>query len=181
MRRWSPEQRQQFALARLTTQSLAIDNPRVAHDPVLQQWWGRARRLLSSPEVALGHTEWATRIDIASVLPSVRAPALVLHRRDNRRWDIEVSRADASRIPGARFVELPGSEADIFRPCGPRHRLADPRAQDHPRNRHNNNEEQHVVTSTSARRSQRDRSPVAVSSGYAVGTIAPASARLFNP
>jgi class 3 adenylate cyclase len=29
-------------------------------------------------------------------------------------FPIEISRAEASRIPGARFVELPGSESDIF-------------------------------------------------------------------
>jgi len=114
LRRMSAEQRQDYALARLTTQSLEIDNPRVAHDHVLQQWWGRARRVHSSPEVAIGQIEWGARMDVASALPAVRAPALVLHRRDNRRWDLEVSRAAASRIPGARFVELPGSEADIF-------------------------------------------------------------------
>jgi class 3 adenylate cyclase len=39
---------------------------------------------------------------------------LVLHRRDNRLWDVETSRAVADRIPGSRFVELPGAENDIF-------------------------------------------------------------------
>ena len=110
----SAEQRQQLVLARLTTQSLQADNPRVAHDPALQQWWGRARRLLSSPEGVLGQIEWATRINVESALPAVRVPTLVLHRCENRRFDIEISRAAASRIPGARFVELPGSETDIF-------------------------------------------------------------------
>jgi class 3 adenylate cyclase len=114
LRRMSAEQRQDYALARLTTQSLEIENPRVAHDHVLQQWWGRARRVLSSPEVSIGQIEWGARIDVESALPAVRAPALVLHRGENRRWDIEVSRAAASRIPGARFVELPGSETEIF-------------------------------------------------------------------
>jgi class 3 adenylate cyclase len=37
-----------------------------------------------------------------------------MHRRDNRVWDIETSRAAAALIPGARFVELPGSENDLF-------------------------------------------------------------------
>jgi len=110
----SAEQRQEFALTRTTAQSLETDNPRVAHDHLLQQWWGRARRLLSSPEVSLGQVEWAARMDVESVLPAVRAPTLVLHRRDNRRWDLEISRATASRIPGARFAELPGSETDLF-------------------------------------------------------------------
>ena len=44
----------------------------------------------------------------------LRMPTLVLHRRDNRVWDIETSRRVASQIPNARFVELPGAENDIF-------------------------------------------------------------------
>jgi class 3 adenylate cyclase len=93
---------------------LRSDNPRVAHDPVLQQWWERARRLASSPEETARNMEFAADMDVESVLGSVRAPTLVLHRRDNRLWDIETSRAAAARIPNARFVELPGSEIDLF-------------------------------------------------------------------
>jgi class 3 adenylate cyclase len=39
---------------------------------------------------------------------------LVLHREDNRVFDLETSRAAAQQIPHARFVEIPGSEADLF-------------------------------------------------------------------
>jgi class 3 adenylate cyclase len=48
------------------------------------------------------------------LLPTLRIPTLVFHRRDDRVFDIETSRAAAALIPGARFVELPGSEHDIF-------------------------------------------------------------------
>jgi class 3 adenylate cyclase len=44
----------------------------------------------------------------------IRVPTLVMHRRENRVWDIATSRVAASKIQGARFVELPGSETDIF-------------------------------------------------------------------
>ena len=54
------------------------------------------------------------RLDLASVLPTMRVPTLVLHRRDNVMFDIETSRAAAQLIPNAQFVELPGSESDIF-------------------------------------------------------------------
>jgi class 3 adenylate cyclase len=110
----TPEQREQIALARLTTQSLESENPRVSHDPVLRQWWGRARRLVSTPEVAIGQVEFGERIDVGAALAAVRVPVLVLHRRDIQRLDIEVSRATTGRIPSARFVELPGSEEAIF-------------------------------------------------------------------
>jgi hypothetical protein len=107
------EQRTKLARGLVTPQSLRAENPRVAHDPVLQQWWGRARRLLYSPEAVARLMEFAARIDTEVAESAVRAPTLVLHRRDNRLGDIEASRAVASRIPGARFVELPGSETDI--------------------------------------------------------------------
>jgi class 3 adenylate cyclase len=114
VRSFSDEQRRQFALGRLTTKSLDIDNPRVAHDPVVRHWWGRARRLLSNLDAVLEQVEFGARVDVTAALPAVRAPTLVLHRRGNRRFDIDVSRAAASCIPNARFVELPGSETDIF-------------------------------------------------------------------
>src|SRR5262249_30137306 len=52
--------------------------------------------------------------DLSAVLSALRVPTLVLHRRDNRVWDIESSRIAASLIPDARFVELPGAENDLF-------------------------------------------------------------------
>jgi class 3 adenylate cyclase len=58
--------------------------------------------------------EMAAETDIEFLLPHIRVPTLVFHRRDNRVWDIATSRAAAARIPNCRFVELPGSEAEIF-------------------------------------------------------------------
>jgi pimeloyl-ACP methyl ester carboxylesterase len=49
LRGFSLEQRKASARWLATVRGLRADNPRVAHDPVLQQWWGRARRLGSSP------------------------------------------------------------------------------------------------------------------------------------
>ena len=114
VRHASPEQRRRLARSLGDVKSLEFDNPRRAHDPLVRQWWGRARRLLLKPEIAIAQTEWAARIDVEPALSAVRAPTLVLHRRDNRVWDVATSRAAASQIPGARFVELPGSENDPF-------------------------------------------------------------------
>jgi class 3 adenylate cyclase len=113
-REMSPERRKLLARALVTTDSLRLANPRVAHDPVLQRWWGRARRLNSSPDQTARNLEVAGLTDLEAMLPGIRVPTLVLHRRDNRLWDIEHSRAFANRIPGARLVELAGSETDLF-------------------------------------------------------------------
>jgi class 3 adenylate cyclase/pimeloyl-ACP methyl ester carboxylesterase len=114
LRNRSPAEREEFARLLNGLGSLQVGNPRVAHDPILREWWCRARRLLTSPEQSLDMVEFATRMDAGPVLAAVRVPSLVLHRRDNRMFDIETSRAAASCIPGARFVELPGSESDLF-------------------------------------------------------------------
>ena len=58
--------------------------------------------------------DFAAQIDVKPVLSTVRAPTLVLHRRDNQVWDIQTTRVAADQIPNAKFVELPGTERDIF-------------------------------------------------------------------
>jgi len=108
------EQRTQLAMRLRTLDWLRVENPRVAHDPVVQRWFGRAARLGNSPKQQARNIELAAGTNYEAVLPIVQVPTLVLHRRDNRVWDIESSRAAASLIPGARFVELPGAESDIF-------------------------------------------------------------------
>jgi class 3 adenylate cyclase len=43
-----------------------------------------------------------------------RAPVLVLHRTGDRMADVRASRYLAERIPGARFVELPGDDNFVY-------------------------------------------------------------------
>jgi class 3 adenylate cyclase len=114
LRGYSTDQRKKLARALTSTRGLRAENPRVAHDPTLQRWWGRARRLSHSPEAAAREMEFGSQVDIESVLGSVRAPTLVLHRRDNRSFDVATSRLACSKIPNARFVEVPGAEIDAF-------------------------------------------------------------------
>src|SRR5207245_2558685 len=48
--------------------------------------------------------------DVRHVLPSVRVPTLVLHRKGDSDSRSAEGRYIAERIPGARFVELPGDD-----------------------------------------------------------------------
>jgi len=109
----SAEQRKQMARRWFEIEMLEIQNPRLAHDPLLRRWWDRAHRLLMSPQVAFDQIDFGAHIDVEPVLTAVQAPTLVLHRRESLS-DIETSRAAAAKIPEARFVELQGSEGDIF-------------------------------------------------------------------
>lgn len=49
-----------------------------------------------------------SKADVRELLPSVQCPTLVLHRSGDRDSRVEEGRYIADRIPGARFVELPG-------------------------------------------------------------------------
>jgi hypothetical protein len=51
-----------------------------------------------------------SRVDVRDALSTVRVPALVLHRRDDRDSRPEEGRYIAERISGARFVELAGGD-----------------------------------------------------------------------
>jgi pimeloyl-ACP methyl ester carboxylesterase len=84
--------------------------PTMAHDPAFREWWATYLRLGGSPATAVALTRMNAQIDIRHVLPTVRVPTLVLHRRGDRCLLVEEGRFVASRIPGARFVELPGDD-----------------------------------------------------------------------
>jgi class 3 adenylate cyclase len=114
LRGLSAQQRMRLAMSLRSAERLWIENPHVAHDPVVQRWWGHAVRLANSPEHQALNLEFAGRMDYESAFSVIHVPTLVLHRRDNRVWDIATSRAEASKIQGARFVELPGAENDLF-------------------------------------------------------------------
>jgi len=55
--------------------------------------------------------EAVPRFDVTDLLPQVRSPTLVLHRRQYHLLDVEVARGLASRIPDARLVLLEGESA----------------------------------------------------------------------
>jgi len=61
-----------------------------------------------SPSGAAAIFRLNTTIDVRPILPTIRVPTLVLHRRGDRVVPVESGRYVASQIPGARFVELPG-------------------------------------------------------------------------
>jgi pimeloyl-ACP methyl ester carboxylesterase/DNA-binding winged helix-turn-helix (wHTH) protein len=84
--------------------------PSKAADPAFREWWASYLRMGSSPGAAVALTRMNAEIDIRDVLPSIRVPTLVLHRRGDRCMKVEEGRYLASRIPGATFVELPGDD-----------------------------------------------------------------------
>jgi pimeloyl-ACP methyl ester carboxylesterase len=84
--------------------------PSMANDPAFRDWWATYLRMGASPSAAVALTRMNAAIDIRHILPTVRVPALVLHRTGDQCLHVEEGRYVASRIPGARFVELPGQD-----------------------------------------------------------------------
>jgi pimeloyl-ACP methyl ester carboxylesterase/DNA-binding winged helix-turn-helix (wHTH) protein len=87
---------------------LAERAPSMADDPAFREWWATYLRMGASPGAALALTQMNAEIDVRSVLPSIRVPTLILHRTGDLCLKVEEGRYVAERIPGARFVELPG-------------------------------------------------------------------------
>jgi pimeloyl-ACP methyl ester carboxylesterase/DNA-binding winged helix-turn-helix (wHTH) protein len=82
--------------------------PSMASNPRFRQWWAAYLRTAASPGAAVALTRMNSQADIRSVLPSIRVPTLVIHRTGDQCLRVGEGRYLASRIPGARFVELPG-------------------------------------------------------------------------
>ena len=85
--------------------------PSSAEDPQLRVWFGRLERLAASPGRMRRLVAAAGAADVRPALPEIRAPTLVLHRSQDAFMDVRHSREYARRIPGARLVELPGSDS----------------------------------------------------------------------
>lgn len=84
--------------------------PSKAADPQFREWWATYLRMGASPGGALALTQMNAEIDVRPVLPTIRVPTLVIHRTDDQCLKVEEGRFVADRIPGAKFVELPGND-----------------------------------------------------------------------
>jgi pimeloyl-ACP methyl ester carboxylesterase/DNA-binding CsgD family transcriptional regulator len=89
---------------------LATRAPSVAADDRFRDWWATYLRVSASPGAALALTRMNAEIDIRNLLPAIRVPSLILHRADDRALPVGNGRYLAERIPGARYVELPGAD-----------------------------------------------------------------------
>lgn len=89
-----------------TGDNLDLQGP--SYDARFKQWWARFERLVATKAAYLELARIFSELDIRRVLPAVQSPTLVIHRTDDRIVPVAQGRAVAERIPGARFVELPG-------------------------------------------------------------------------
>jgi pimeloyl-ACP methyl ester carboxylesterase len=87
-----------------------IDTMAPNADPHFREWWPRYLRMGASPAAALALGRMNAQIDIRDVLPSIRVPTLILHRTGDKDMDVGGARYMSKRIPGAKYVELPGDD-----------------------------------------------------------------------
>ncbi len=84
--------------------------PSMAGDERFRDWWANYLRMSASPGAALALTKMNAEIDVRPVLPSIRVPTLLIHRRGDRALSVGGSRYMAGAISGATLLELPGDD-----------------------------------------------------------------------
>jgi class 3 adenylate cyclase/alpha-beta hydrolase superfamily lysophospholipase len=88
--------------------------PSVANDEDFQAWSNRAQRRGASPTTARMIFTMSANTDLRPILPTISVPTLVLHSRGDQMMVVEHGRYLAGHIPGAKYVELPGSDHPAF-------------------------------------------------------------------
>ena len=84
--------------------------PSMVGDDEFRVWWGKFERLGATPRAVVDLMRMNKQIDISEILPSITVPTLVVHRAEDTLIDIEAGRFLATRISGARYLELPGED-----------------------------------------------------------------------
>ncbi len=79
-----------------------------ANDPSTKDWWARLERLAGTPKSIIACWRMNYAFDISSALPLVSAPTLLIYREKDL-WYVQ-GRYAASHIPGATFLEFPGTD-----------------------------------------------------------------------
>ena len=88
--------------------------PSLAKDAAARGWWGRFQRQAASPGAAAAVTRMNYDIDTRPILSAIRVPTLILHRTGDLVINVEHGRSLARQIPGAEYVELPGTDHFFF-------------------------------------------------------------------
>jgi len=83
-------------------------SPSDADEPGVREWYGRLERMGASPAMLFALFTMFLDIDVRGIVPNVRVPTLILHRRGDRRVNVRNGRWLAEHLPGGRYVELQG-------------------------------------------------------------------------
>jgi len=123
-RQWSPDypwapkpderEREIAALERNWSERMDLDQLVPSEDDAFKERLATYFRRSASPGAGAALMRMNTQLDVSDVLPTIQAPTLVMHRTFDRDVNVEEGRWIAERIPGARFVELPGDAHTLW-------------------------------------------------------------------
>jgi class 3 adenylate cyclase len=89
---------------------VAINAPSRRDDKAVVQWFAEIERAGASPGSILALQRANYQIDVRHLLSSIQVPTLILQRLGDPLVPVAVGRSLAEHIPGARFVEIPGTD-----------------------------------------------------------------------
>lgn len=92
-----------------TGKQVNLTVPELADDEEFRAWCAFLERASGPYRMRRPIFEMISRLDVRDVLPAVRVPTTVVHRTGDRFIRIAHGRYLAEHIPGARFVEVPGT------------------------------------------------------------------------
>jgi len=87
-----------------------ILNPNSQDDPGFRDWSAKWQRNSVTRDALPAAYDVLARTDVRQVLPLIRVPTLVLHRKDDQLVAVENGRYLAEKIPNAKYVELEGED-----------------------------------------------------------------------
>jgi class 3 adenylate cyclase len=93
---------------------MEVSHPSLKDDEPFLSWYQVLLQQGASPTTAKGILRIWFETDLWPVFPTIRVPTLVMHRTGDVLEPLEHAKAAAERIPGARFVELPGDKHYLF-------------------------------------------------------------------
>src|SRR2546421_2523695 len=89
---------------------IEVAAPSQAQDADARAFWARMQRATASPGMMTALAQMFLDLDVRDVVPTVHAPALVLHRVHDRLVNVRNGRWLAEHMPNARLVELEGDD-----------------------------------------------------------------------
>jgi class 3 adenylate cyclase len=97
-----------------TERFVRATQPARAEDPHTLRQLAKLYRAMASPRIYAEGLENHLHMDARGSLSEVRAPTLVMARRNYRFVPVPHSRYIAAHVEGAQFIELPGSEVSPY-------------------------------------------------------------------
>ncbi len=96
------------------TEFAAAFDPSQADNPATLRWYTKLHRAMASPRAVVENLQISASLDARHILPRITVPTLVFGRRDLAIFPAAQSRYVADHIAGARYIELPGADADML-------------------------------------------------------------------